>query len=240
MQTVPSCRDGRICYSPRRSPGPVPRGSKRRDMRSRTTNSVLRILVAGVLTVCATLPSSAQDGDAIAVVESLHAALLDNMQNADTLGFEGRRDRIAPVIKKSFDLKFIARFVLGRHRDNLSSGQQREFRDVFTNWTIANYAARFNGYTNERFVTVSSEEARKGREVVRTVLEVNNDRADDVTLDYLLRQTGSKWRIINVIAKGVSDLSLKRADYGAVIKAQGFNSLVEKLNQQISEFESGK
>jgi phospholipid transport system substrate-binding protein len=200
---------------------------------------VLRILMAGVLTVCATLPSSAQDGDAVAVVESLHAALLHNMQNADTLGFEGRRDRIAPVIKKSFDLKFIARFVLGRHRESLSSGQQREFRDVFTNWTIANYAARFNGYASERFVTVSSEEARKGRVVVRTVLEVNDDRADDVTLDYLLRQTVGKWRIINVIAKGVSDLSLKRADYGAVIKSQGFNSLIEKLNQQIGEFDSG-
>jgi phospholipid transport system substrate-binding protein len=200
---------------------------------------VLRMLAAGVLTLCAVLPIAAQDGDAVAAIENLHAALLNNMQNADALGFAGRRDIIAPVIKKSFDLKFIARFVLGRHWEGLSSGQQREFRDVFTSWTIANYAARFNGYANEKFVTVSSEEARKGRVVVRTVLEVNDNRADDVTLDYLLREAFGKWRIINVIAKGVSDLSLKRADYGAVIKAEGFASLIEKLNGQIGEFESG-
>lgn len=196
--------------------------------------------MAGLLTVCAAMPCAAQDGDSVAVVESLHAALLDIMQNAETLGFAGRRDRIAPVIKKSLDLKFISRFVLGRHWDKLSGGQQREFRDVFTDWTIANYAARFNGYTNERFVTVSSEQARNGREVVRTVLEVNDNRADDVTLDYLLRQAVGKWRIVNVIAKGVSDLSLKRADYGAVINSQGFSSLIEKLKKQIAEFESGK
>lgn len=196
--------------------------------------------MAGLLTVCAAAPSAAQDGDAVAAVESLHAALLDIMQNADTLEFAGRRDRIAPVIDKSFDLKFISRFVLGRHWENLSGGQQREFRDVFTDWTIANYAARFNGHTNERFVTVSSEEARNGREVVRTVLEVNDNRADDVALDYLLREAFGKWRIINVIAKGVSDLSLKRADYGAVINSQGFSSLIEKLKKQIAEFESGK
>jgi phospholipid transport system substrate-binding protein len=72
------------------------------------------------------------------------------------------------------------------------------------------------------------------------VLEVNDNRADDVTLDYLLREAFGKWRIINVIAKGVSDLSLKRADYGAVINSQGFSSLIEKLKKQIAEFESGK
>lgn len=208
-------------------------------MRLRMTISLPGILMAGVLALCTSMPSAAQDGDAVAVVEDLHAALLDIMQKADSLGFAGRRDRIAPVIKKSFDLAFISRFVLGRHWESLSSGQQSEFRDVFTRWTIANYAARFDGHSSERFKTVSSEEVRNGREVVRTVLEVNNDRAEDVTLDYLLRENAYKWRIINVIARGVSDLSLKRSDYGAVIKAQGFASLVDRLNGQIEEFESG-
>ena len=141
-------------------------------MRSRITTSKLRVLLAVALTLCAAMPSAAQDGDAIAVVEDLHATLLSVMQNADALGFTGRRDRIAPVIEKSFDFKFISRFVLGRHWEKLSGGQQREFRDVFTRWTIANYAARFNGYTQEKFETLSSEQARRGREVVRTVLSI--------------------------------------------------------------------
>ena len=45
--------------------------------------------------------------------------------------------------------------------------------------------------------------------------------------------------IINVIAKGVSDLSLKRADYGSVIESQGFRALIDKLDAQIADFESG-
>lgn len=195
--------------------------------------------MAVLLTLCAALPSAAKDGGAVAVVEDFHAALLDIMQNAESLGFAGRRDRIGPVIEKSFDFKFISRFVLGRHRDNLSSGQQQEFRKVFTRWTIANYAAQFNGYSNEKFVSLSSEEARSGRMIVRTLLETGGGGGEDVTLDYLLRQSVGKWRIINVIAKGVSDLSLKRADYGSVIETEGFRALVDKLDAQIAEFESG-
>ena len=89
-----------------------------------------------------------------------------------------------------------------------------------------------------RIGAVSSKPARKGRELVRTVLEVNNISADNVSLDYLLQETDGKWRIVNVVANGVSDLSLKRADYGAVIKSQGFDSLVVRLNDQIADLES--
>ncbi len=72
------------------------------------------------------------------------------------------------------------------------------------------------------------------------MLEVNDDPADNVSLDYLLHETAGKWRVVNVIANGVSDLSLKRADYGAVVKAQGLESLVAKLEAQISDLEVGR
>lgn len=180
----------------------------------------------------------AQNADAIATVDTLHAALLDIMQNADSLGFAGRRDRIAPVIHDSLDLTFITRFALGRHWKDLSAAERDAIVDVFSRWTVAHYAARFNGYSGEKFQMVSAEPARRGRELVRTMLEVGDETADDVTLDYLLHQVDGRWRIVNVIANGVSDLSLKRADYGAVIKSQGLDSLITKLEAQIEDFAS--
>jgi phospholipid transport system substrate-binding protein len=185
------------------------------------------------------LPSAAQNSNAVAVVDTLHGALMDIMQNADTLGYDGRRDRIAPVVEKSLDLPFITRFALGRYWSDLSAEQRDAMLDIFSRWTIAHYASRFNAYSAEKFETVSNESMRKGRELVRTVLKVNNNAADNVTLDYLLHDDDGKWRIINVIANGVSDLSLKRADYGAEIKARGFDSLIEKLKLQINDLESG-
>ena len=202
--------------------------------------------MAAVLALCAAMPSVAQDSDAnadtgsdaVATVDNLHAALLDIMQNAESLGYAGRRDRIAPIVEASFDLAFITRFTVGRYWADLSTAQQDIMVDALGRLTIANYASRFDGYSGERFVTVSNKAARKGRELVRTVLEVNNNTADNVSLDYLLQRSDASWRIVNVIANGVSDLSLKRADYGAIIKSQGLDSLITRLNAQIADLES--
>lgn len=194
--------------------------------------------MAGLLCLSMLLPSAAENSVAVATVDNLHAALLDIMRNAQSLGFAGRRDRIAPVIRESLDLPFIARFSLGRYWKDLSAERQDAFVEVFSRWTVTHYASRFDGYTGEQFKTISSAPARRGREFVRTVLEVNDDPADDVSLDYLLHDRDGKWRIVNVIANGVSDLSLKRADYGAVVKAQGLDSLIAKLEAQIRDLKA--
>ena len=44
---------------------------------------------------------------------------------------------------------------------------------------------------------------------------------------------------MNVVAQGVSDLSLKRADYTAVIKTEGFDSLINRLEKKIAEMSQG-
>lgn len=204
----------------------------------RATKAFLQLLVAGLLVCSTVFPSAAQNSDAIATVDRLHSALLDIMQNAQSLGFTGRRDRIEPVIHDTLDLPFITRFALGRSWADMSEAERDAMVDLFSRWTVAHYASRFNGYSGEQFKVVSAESSRKGRELVRTVLEVSDDPGENVTLDYLLRETDGKWRIINVIANGVSDLSLKRADYGAVIKTQGLDALTTKLNDQIDALAS--
>jgi len=60
-----------------------------------------------------------------------------------------------------------------------------------------------------------------------------------VQLDYVLQEEAGRWRIVNVVANGVSDLSLKRADYGSIMKKQGFDLLVEKLEAQVAALGKG-
>jgi phospholipid transport system substrate-binding protein len=76
--------------------------------------------------------------------------------------------------------------------------------------------------------------------LVRSHLELTEDGAEDVRLDYLLHELDGQWRIINVIANGVSDLSLKRADYDVTVKNEGFDVLVTKLNAQVADYEKSE
>ena len=178
-------------------------------------------------------PVAAADS-ATQVIENLHAELLTVMKQAKELGYEGRYQRLDPIVTSSYDLPFIAKFVMGRQWKTLSGEQKSEFVKTFTKLSIATYAANFSGYSGERFKTISNQELRKGRLLVKSVLIRSS--GGEVTLDYVLHQRENRWRIINAIAEGVSDLSLKRADYSSYLKKKGFDGLITKLNEKIQNY----
>jgi phospholipid transport system substrate-binding protein len=168
------------------------------------------------------------------VIENLHGTLLAVMQEAGKLGYRGRYQRLAPVISASFDLPFIARVAVGSYWPKFNDSQRSKFIQTFTTLSIATYAANFDGYSGERFKVISGSELRAGQFLVRSVL-VKSD-GEEVQLDYVLHQKDNTWRIINVIADGVSDLSMKRADYSAFLEKQGFGALLAKLNEKIDQY----
>ena len=182
----------------------------------------------------ATPSPSAGDRGTIEVVERLHTTLLAVMKEGDQIGYQGRYDRLAPVIKTSFDMPFISKTVLGKYWETFNYEQRSRFVEAFTKMSIATYAANFDRYSGERFKMVSEKEVSGGRILVQSQL-IKSD-GGKIQLDYLLHRTGSQWRIINIIAEGVSDLALKRADYSAFLKNKGFEALIEKLNEKVGQY----
>ncbi len=203
---------------------------------SRCRLRCLQILATTILTLALLAPAVALATDtATQVVENLHAKLMGVMQNAENLGYEGRYQRLAPVVISSYDFPFISKIVVGRYWRNFSTVQKEQFVDAFTKLSIATYANRFDGYSGESFKTISGEELKRGRHLIKTLLIKAN--GEEVELDYILHQNGKQWQIINVIAQGVSDLSLKRADYTSYIKKKGFDALLQKLDEKIKSYE---
>jgi phospholipid transport system substrate-binding protein len=58
-----------------------------------------------------------------------------------------------------------------------------------------------------------------------------------ISFNYIIQKNGKKWRIISVIANGINDLSLKRAEYVAIIKKDGIDTLIKKLEQKIYDLQ---
>lgn len=179
----------------------------------------------------------AENAKAQDTVDRLHSALIEVMKNADALGFEGRWKTLAPVVTDSYDLAYISEIVLGREWDKISQDDRRQMIDTFTRLTVSTYAARFDGFSGESFRHMEEKPMNRGRMLVRTELVRPAD--EPVHLDYVLHEKEGQWRIVNVVAEGVSDLSLKRADYGSIIKQEGFKKLLEKLETQIVALQAG-
>jgi phospholipid transport system substrate-binding protein len=197
--------------------------------------NILGLLSIVILAMDIAMPYPSAGGQGgIDVVEKLHTTLLAVMKEGDQIGYAGRYDRLAPVIRASFDMPFISKTVLGKYWQTFTNEQQSRFVEAFTKMSIATYAANFDRYSGERFKTVAGKETSGGRILVQSQL-IKSD-GGQIQLDYLLHRTTSQWRIINVIAEGVSDLALKRADYSAFLKNKGFEALVEKLNEKVGQY----
>lgn len=205
------------------------------DRQRQTFASHTGKIISTAFLMFATTIALAQVDDAKSIVERLHGTLLEVMTEADSLGFSGRYQRLDPVLDDTFDFTSISRIITGRHWKLLGETKKQGFIDTFTKLSIATYASNFDGYSGERFETVGVDQ-RKGGVIVKTNL-IKKD-GEIVTLNYLLKEQDAQWRIINVIANGVSDLSLKRADYTAIIKSEGFDALVARLNGKIGAFKT--
>lgn len=172
-----------------------------------------------------------------ATVEVFHAGLLDIMKHAKTLGFQGRIDKLEPLMAATFDLDFMASKTVGRHWNKLSDAEKKRWARTFTRFTVANYAGRFTGFTGEKFITEGIEEAAKNTRLVLTKIEVPNE--DDVQLNYRLIEKNGEWRVIDVYLNGtVSELALRRSEYSSALKREGFDQLVASIETKIEDLKS--
>ena len=170
-------------------------------------------------------------------VEAFHAGLLEIMKEAKVIGFQGRIDRLAPLMAETFDLGFMASKTVGGHWRKLSDADKARWTEVFTQITVANYAGRFTGYTGEEFVTIDIEEAKRGQRLVLTKIVIPEE--EDVQLNYRLRKTDSGWRVIDVYLNGtVSELALRRSEYSTALKREGFEELVASIETKIEDMKA--
>jgi len=169
------------------------------------------------------------------IVQALHAALLDAMRAGNSIGFRERYERLAPVIRRTHDLPKIARISLGSYWRKLDKQQRLLFVTEFSRLSISIYASRFKSYGGERFTVVAEKATRHGGMLVQSRLVKASGKA--VHLDYQLRRKKGRWLIVNVIANGVSDLALKRAEYSAIVRQQGFPPLLARLREKRAQYD---
>jgi phospholipid transport system substrate-binding protein len=196
------------------------------------TPGLVRLLLIFCVTL-AGISAAAEPAPPIATVEKLHETLLEMMQQGTTLGYKGRVERIEPVLDETFNFETIGRIVTGRHWKTLDSGKREVFLSTFRQLSAATYADNFSSFGGEAFKTLG-DEIKKEACLVRTQI-VKTD-GSTVSLNYVLNKTGEQWRIVNVVAEGVSDLALKRSEYGAVITSEGIDALIAKLEAKIASY----
>ena len=170
------------------------------------------------------------------VVARLQEALLSSMKDGERVDYAQRRDRLRPVIISTHDLDFVARTVLRKYWKQLSEKERSRFTATFRELCVGAYADKFDSHTGQRFEQVEQRELKRGSMLVQTKLY--RPGKDAVQLDYVLVKRDDRWLIVNVVADGVSDLAVKRAEYGSIMENDGFEELLARLEEKIASLPS--
>jgi phospholipid transport system substrate-binding protein len=188
-----------------------------------------------------TSEGSAGDAAGIAesrsAVEQLHAALVTIADPERALDFGARFVELLPIVETTHDLRYIAELTIRRQWRDLDEAARTAFAVAFGNLSVATYVARFENIGPETFTVTGAEALDDGR--VRVYTEIPRVDQKPVTLEYVLQNRDGAWRIVNILADGVSDLALKRAEYQRLIR-DGMNveELTEMLESQARELGS--
>ena len=142
---------------------------------------------------------------------------------------------LEPLIKGTHDLPYIAEFALRRQWPSLSEPDRQRFIAAFERLSVMTYASRFKRVGAETFTVKGASEAGPERVEVATAVARPGDT--DVALEYLLQRRPDGWKIINIIADGVSDLALKRAEYQRIISLGSLDDLIAELQAQAARLE---
>ena len=195
----------------------------------------LVVLLCGILFPCQGKAASKGPAD---VIKTFNAALLESMKRADELGYSGRYKLLDPVVGNSFALSYMAGQSLGRYWKVLKETEQNMLVKMYSEWSVATYARRFDGYSGEQFEVVSESAPDQG--TVTVISKIIRPEKEGAVFHYKLRKIDGNWRIVDIQISGVSQLALTRSQFTSVMKEKGFDGLIALLKTKIEGLAQGK
>ncbi|SJZ61068.1 phospholipid transport system substrate-binding protein [Trichlorobacter thiogenes] len=144
-----------------------------------------------------------------------------------------RRTAIKKSIATIFDSQEMAKRTLGKHWNQRTPAEKKQFVDLFATLLENSYAGKIESYNNEKIVYTKETLDGDFAEVKSKVI---TPKQDEYTLDYKLMKHGNgSWMVYDVVIEGVSLVSNYRTQFNKIISTNGYAELVKKLQAKSNE-----
>ena len=146
-----------------------------------------------------------------------------------------RRQALKKTISIIFDYGEMAKRSLGKHWNQRTAAERKQFTDLFATLLENSYAGKIESYNNEKIVylkeTIDGEYAEVKSKVVTA-------KRDEFTIDYRLMNKNNTWMAYDVVIEGVSLVSNYRTQFNKIITSEGYPALLKKLQTKSDELKS--
>ncbi len=211
-------------------------------MASKSSNSWLAVFL--VLALGSALPSvapAAAEESANREARTFLAALGERaieVARDKTSTREDQESRMRALLREGFDLKVLARVVLGKHWRRLERGQRADFVELFEDAMVRQTLTIFSRYTGETFDITGAGADRTNPKLIKVSMDVKRSNGALLAKVYWrIRKVGENFKVVDIVVEGVSMALTLRQEYGAVIEKS--QSKVDGLLEALRRTEAG-
>jgi phospholipid transport system substrate-binding protein len=146
---------------------------------------------------------------------------------------------LTPVIDSVFDLDAILRQSVGSAWASMPPDQQDSLRQAFRRYTVSSYVNSFDSFNGQKFtVDPQTRPVGNNEQVVNT--RITSASGEAHALDYVMRDTGAGWRVVDVLADGsVSRVAVQRSDFRRLLARGGAPALAQSLASKSMDLSDG-
>ena len=192
----------------------------------------LVLMTTGGLAYASPSPS---DLDPRLLIESRHK-LFHKLLNESPEKTENQvRDEMRKVLTSFVDFDAVARLSLKHYFDDLTPTQKASYTGAFKRLIQASYLKRLKPGSSYEMTIQGDPELRNGKAKVRTLLKSGEAEFE---VDYLLIQyLSGVWRSYDIVIDGVSMVRNYRRSLYDLMKKQGFEAMMDKIDKKVKERE---
>ena len=152
--------------------------------------------------------------------------------NAPNLGDSARAKRFGSIFRDAFAVPVIGRFVLGQYWRRATDAERKEYLKLFEDYVVQTYTNRFSGYRGVKFKVGSARAVNDQEQLVPSEI-VRPAGQPPVEVQWRVKQ-GSGYKVVDVIAEGVSMLISQRDEFASIINRSGgkVSGLIDVLRQR--------
>lgn len=214
---------------------PKPTRARRRRL-STATHRMLSFLAVLALTFLTAGPLRADERtDAGLFVADLTENIIQGVIEPE-LNEQERADRLRAVLTETLAVETIGRFVLGRYWITATQSERTAFLDIFVDVMVVRFMPMLATYSGER-IEVGQVRSDPDRGVLFSVASrLIQPQGEPVNVTWRVRRDGDVYRVIDVVAEGVSMAISLRSEYRSYILQRGGRvaALISALRERVA------
>lgn len=140
---------------------------------------------------------------------------------------EARAAKLAPLLREGLDLGVMGKFVLGRQGRELTPEQAKNFARAFEKHVVETYSELLARQTVADVTLTNTSKQPDGDVIVNS--EITRGGGPPTPYDWRVRETNGGLKVVDVVINGVSLLITRRQEFAAVMRKDGVDGLIRKL-----------